>query len=162
MRSLLVIAALAGPARADDGITATTTASEPSRQLVYLEAFGKGGLYGIGYEHALAPWLAIGGAGSWSALRGQHVLTIAPYAHATIVGNDHHALFGELGAIGARSSIASTVPDWNGMITYGAAGFGNVGYELTWHRKVVRASTGVAVGRGGAQPMFGIAIGARP
>jgi hypothetical protein len=162
MRILLAILLVSSVAHADDGVTASTTVAQPPHQLVYAEVLGKGGLYGIGYEHVLAPWLALGGAGSWSALRGQHVTTLAPYAHATIVSRGHHALFGELGAIFARSSIATPVPDWDGMVTYGAAGFASVGYEHTSRRIVLRASPGLVVGRGGAQPMIGLAIGVRP
>lgn len=149
---LLLIVLIAGVVRA-----------EPAREhLVYVEALGKGGLYGVGYEHALLPWLAIGGAGSWSALRGQHVTTLSPYAHATVVGSTHHALFGELGAIVARSSIASPVMDWDGIVTWGGGGFASLGYEHASRHVVLRASAGVAIGRGGAQPMVGFAIGGRP
>ena len=105
---------------------------------------------------------AIGGAGSWSAIRGQHVTTLAPYAHATVVGRGHHALFGELGAIVARSAIGSPVMDWDGLTTWGGGEFATLGYEHASRHVVLRASAGIAVGRGGAQPMVGFAIGARP
>ena len=166
MRHLLALLLVlsAGVARAGDGVTATAAAASaaPSRHLVYVEALGKGGLYGVGYEYTLLPWLAVGGAGSWSALRRQHVTTLAPYAHATLLARGHHALFGELGAIVARSSIGSPVSDWNGMTTYGGGGFATVGYEHASRHLVVRASLGAAAGRGGVQPMIGLAIGARP
>ncbi len=162
MRAVLAVLIVSSVAHADDGIRAAAPAPETSRHLVYVEALGKGGLYGVGYERALLPWLAVGGAGSWSAVRGQHVTTLAPYAHATVVGHGHHALFGELGAIVARSSIASPVMDWDGLTTWGGGGFATLGYEHASRHVVLRASAGVAIGRGGAQPMVGFSIGARP
>ena len=156
-----VLVLVASVARADDGVRAAAT-SPPPRHLIYVEALGKGGLYGVGYERALLPWLAVGGAGSWSALRGQHVLTLAPYAHVTVARRHHHALFGELGAIYARSSIASHVSDWNGMTSDGAGGFATLGYEHASRHLVLRGSGGIAAGRGGVQPMIGLAIGWRP
>jgi hypothetical protein len=162
MRAVLAVLIVSSVAHADDGIRASAPVKEASPHLVYVEALGKGGLYGVGYERALLPWLSLGGAGSWSALRGQHVTTLAPYAHATVLGRGHHALFGELGAIVARSSIASPVMDWDGLTTWGGGGFANLGYEHASRHVVLRASAGVVVGRGGAQPMVGFAIGARP
>ena len=163
MRAVLAfLVLLTGVAQADDGIRASAPPRETSHHLVYFEALGKGGLYGVGYERALLPWLAIGGAGSWSAIRGQHVTTLSPYAHATVLGRGHHALFGELGAIVARSSIGSPVMDWDGLTTWGGGGFATLGYEHASRHVVLRASAGIAVGRGGAQPMVGFAIGARP
>lgn len=162
MRAVLAVLLLARTASAGDGIHASAPAHESSPHLVYVEALGKGGLYGVGYERRLLPWLAIGGAGSWSALRGQHVTTLSPYAHATVLGHGHHTMFGELGAIVARSSIGSSVMDWDGITTWGGGGFATLGYQHASRHVVLRASAGLAVGRGGAQPMVGFAIGARP
>ena len=62
----------------------------------------------------------------------------------------------------ARSAIGSPVMDWDGLTTWGGGGFATLGYEHASRHVVLRASAGVAVGRGGAQPMVGFAIGARP
>jgi hypothetical protein len=143
-------------------VLSAATARADDRHLVYAEALGKGGLYGVGYEYRLMPWLAIGGAGSFSALRGQHVTTLAPYVHVTLLGRRAHALFSELGAVLAHSAIASPVPDWDGMTTTGTGGFATLGYEHASHRMILRASAGVAAGFGGPAPMVGFAIGLRP
>lgn len=133
-----------------------------AEDLVYVEALGKGGAYGVGYERTIAPRLALGVAGSFISIAGQHLYTVAPYLHGTLVGYGRHALFGELGAVLAHSRIPSPVMDWDGLTDTGGGGFLSVGYEYARDRIVLRASGAVVVGEGGIGPMFGLALGVRP
>jgi hypothetical protein len=144
--ALLVVAALAGRARADD--------------ILYVEALGKAGPYGLGYEHSIDKRIAIGAAASFISLEGQQLYTFAPYIHGTLVGAHRHRLFTELGAVLAHSRIPSPVSDWDGMTDTGGGGFLSLGYEYTRGHFLVRASGSVVAGEGGLAPMIGIAIGA--
>jgi hypothetical protein len=149
---LLVMAALLVPAaaRADD------------RNLVYVEAGGKAGAYGVGYERAITGRLALGVAGSFLVLRGQQLATASPYLHATLLGRGRHSLFGELGAVIVHSRIPSPVMDWDGIAETGGGGVAALGWQRAGRHVVVRTQLSVLAGEGGAAPWGGIAIGFRP
>lgn len=138
-------------------------ATEPPREhLVYVEALGKGGLYGIGYERTLTSRLALGAAGSFAVIRDQQLLTLSPYVHATVVRGRRDALFAEVGATFVHSRIPSPVSDWDGMTDSGGGGFASLGWERAGRRLVVRAAASAVVGEGGIAPWLGVAIGVRP
>jgi hypothetical protein len=159
---LAVVVACVAPARAD-GVSATASPEPPpSRHLFYGELFGKGGLYGVGYELAITPRLAIGAAGSFAVVRDQQLLTIAPYVHATLIRGRRDALFTELGPMLVHSHIPSPVDDWDGMSDTGGGGFVSLGWERAWRHLVVRTSGSVVAGEGGVSPWLGFAIGVRP
>lgn len=168
MRGLIVVVLLcSAPAFADDDLTdsggdVSTADAPPSRHLFYVEALGKGGLYGVGYEYSAKPWLGLGGALSYSNIRDEQVFTASPYVHLTALQGKRHALFGELGAIIAHSRVPSPVMNWDGMSDSGVGGFATVGWEYRRGHLVLRTSGGVAVGEGGAAPMLGFSIGFRP
>ena len=165
MRGIIVgcLLAFTAPTHADDGVRAAAEpAPESSRHLVYLELLGKGGLYGVGYEYAIADWLGVGGAASFSELRDQQVITASPYVHVTALAGRRHALFGEVGAIFAHAHVASPVMGWDGASDSGGGGFAALGWQYQRGHVVVRASGGVVAGEGGLAPMLGFAIGARP
>ncbi|HVK83203.1 MAG TPA: hypothetical protein VM513_03800 [Kofleriaceae bacterium] len=150
------------PASAEVRATASTHAQAPSRHLFYVEAFGKGGLYGLGYELAITPRLSLGAAGSFAVVREQQVLTLAPYVHATLVRGERNALFTDVGALFARSHIPSPVEGWDGMTDSGGGGFVSLGWERATRHLVLRASGSVVAGEGGVTPWAGFAIGVRP
>jgi hypothetical protein len=131
-----------------------------ANDVVYVEALGKAGPYGLGYEHAIMKRISIGAAASFISLEGQQLYTFAPYLHGTLLGEHRHALFTELGAVIAHSRIPSPVDDWDGMTDTGSGGFLSLGYEYTRGHFLVRASGAVVAGEGGLGPMLGIAIGA--
>jgi hypothetical protein len=148
-------------AHADEAISKQ---AEPARSshLVYVEALGKGGLYGVGYEHTITQSLSLGVAGSFAVLNDQRVTTIAPYVHGTIKSGQRHALFTEVGAVLAHSHLPSPVAGWDGMTDTGGGGFASLGWEYSRRHVVLRASGSLVVGEGGIGPMFGFAIGVRP
>ena len=144
----LVALVLAAPAHADD--------------VVYVEALGKGGAYGVGYEHVLTQRLSLGIAASFVSMEGQQIYTAAPYVHGTLVGSERHALFTEIGAVLAHSRIPSPVMDWDGMTDTGGGGFLSAGYEYRRGHVVLRASGAIVAGEGGLGPMIGLALGVKP
>jgi len=146
---------------ADDYETETTASPRVGKNLFYVEALGKGGLYGVGYERVLTKRLALGAAASYAVLSDQEVLTFAPYVHGTLLQGKRHALFTELGAILAQSHLPSPVSGWDGMTTSGGGGFLSLGWEYTRGHFFLRTSGSVVVGDGGIGPMLGFAFGFR-
>lgn len=143
--ALIAVAALWGHAHADD--------------VVYAEALGKAGPYGLGYEHSIEKRISIGAAASFISLEGQQLYTFAPYIHGTLVGTHHHRMFTELGGVLAHSRVPSPVNDWDGMTDTGGGGFLSLGYEYARGHFLVRASGAVVAGEGGLAPMIGLAFG---
>jgi hypothetical protein len=144
--AVLAVAALGARVHADD--------------VVYVEALGKAGPYGVGYEHEILSRISLGAAASFITLEGQQLYTFSPYLHGTLLGAHHHRMFTEIGAVIAHSRIPSPVSDWDGMTDTGGGGFLSLGYEYTRGRFLVRASGAVVAGEGGLAPMIGIALGA--
>lgn len=145
-------------------LTATAARADElrHRDLVYVEALGKAGAYGVGYERAITRRLALGVAGSFLVLRGQQIATASPYLHATLLAGRRHSLFGELGAVLVHSRIPSPVDDWNGISETGGGGVAAVGWQRASRHVVVRTQLSVLAGEGGAAPWGGVAIGFRP
>ena len=162
MRGLVVVLVLSVSvaSHADDGIQAA--ADPPSRHLIYVELLGKGGLYGLGYEYTIAPWLGFGGAVSYADMRDQQLFTASPYLHFTALSGTRHALFSEVGAIFAHSRVPSPVMNWDGVSDSGGGGFLSLGWEYRRRHVVLRTSAAIVAGEGGLGPMLGFAIGARP
>jgi hypothetical protein len=163
--AIVVAASVASVASADElRATASPASDEPAprKHLVYVEVFGKGGLYGLGYERTLTPRIAIGAAGSFAVVRDQQVLTLSPYVHAKLLRGRRHALFTDVGLTFVHSHIPSPVSDWDGMSDSGAGGFASLGWERDGRRVVVRAAASVVAGEGGVAPWLGFVIGVRP
>ena len=163
MRWIVVSCLLAGPAlaHADDGIAKTAEPNSSGKNLIYVEALGKGGLYGVGYERVLTERLSLGAAGSFAMLSDQQVITVAPYVHGTLVQGRRNALFTEVGAVLAHSHLPSPVAGWDGMSETGGGGFASLGWEYARHHLVLRVSGSLVAGEGGLAPMFGFALGVR-
>ncbi len=141
---------------------ADAPAARTRRHLLYAEALGKGGLYGLGYEYTFAPGLAVGAVGSYVVLRDQRLTTGAGYLHARLFGGRHHTAFAELGVVLARSVVPSPVERWDGLVDHGAGGVAGLGWERVGDRLVVRTQLEVLAGHGGVAPWLGLAIGVRP
>jgi hypothetical protein len=162
MRGIIVVTVvgLATASYADDGVRAT--AEPASKHLVYVELLGKGGLYGLGYEYAIAPWLGFGGAASYAEIRDEQLFTVSPYLHFNVLQGERHALFTEVGGILAHSRVPSPVMNWDGVSDTGSGGYLALGWEYHRRHLVLRTSGAIVAGEGGVAPMLGFAIGARP
>lgn len=150
----------ATPTRAD--VVATERSDPTGSQLVYAEVLGKAGPYGVGYEHAVTPRVALGFEGSYTRLRSQDLATGVPYVHVTPLRRGAHALFGELGLELSYSKLESAVPRWMGTATTAIGGVASVGYERAWKHVVVRGALSLLAGKGGMAPWAGLAIGVKP
>ena len=158
MRSIVLLVALGGTAAADPRVQPTG----PDSSLVYVEALGKAGAYGVGYEQPITARLAVGVEGSYAPLRDQVIATLVPYLHVEPLRRGHNALFGELGLELAHSRLASSVERWMGESTNAVGGVASVGYQRTVGKLVVRGALSVLAGKGGMAPWAGLAIGWRP
>ena len=145
--AVLVAALDASPARADN--------------ILYGELLGKGGPWGLGFEHAIAPRIGIGAVGSIAVLEQQQIYTLAPYVHLTIVRGVHHRLFAEVGAELVHSRVPSPVMSWDGMTDTGGGGIVTLGWEVSTRHLVTRVYGAVLAGEGGVAPWLGVAFGVR-
>jgi hypothetical protein len=165
LRVACVVAAVLarGIAEADPPQGRADAAAERSARLerpraVYLELLGKGGLYGVGYDHALADRLALGGAVSFLVVDDERVLTLAPYVGTYPWAGRRSALLVQVGAQIVRVTIPSHVRGFSGASSTGLGGQFSIGYELRAPVLFRAVATGVG-GRGGFRPWVGIAMG---
>jgi hypothetical protein len=103
-------------------------AAEPKHTL-YVEALGKGGLWGAGYDYQLSKRFAAGAVGSFYMLGGDQFLTFSPYIAAYPAIHGAHRWFVQLGPQIVHRSTPSPVKEWDGMSTTGVAGELSSGYE---------------------------------
>lgn len=151
----------ASPSSATDAVSALSVPSpsraEP-RHVVYLEAFGKGGLWGLGYAFTLDRRLAVGAVASSHPLDGQRVTSLAPYVALYPLATRRHRWFIDAGPQLVRLSTPSPVPEWSGTVEHGIGGQLSTGYE--YRRGVLlRAFAMVGAGKGGVAPWFGVDVG---
>lgn len=140
----MVIALLGGAARADD------------RHTVYAELFGKGGLYGLGYDVRLGERFAVGAVASYYVLGGDRFTTVAPYVAAYPVG-ERHRWFVQVGPQLVRRVTPSPVPEWDGMSETALSGELSTGYE--YRDKIVLRVYGMAAVGARFVPWLGGSIG---
>lgn len=146
---MIAVVAGAGSARAEPAHTA------------YVELFGKGGLYGAGYDYAVHPRLAVGATTSLGFGGGQRTFTIAPYAAVYPARAGAHGWFVHAGPALAHVSTPSPVPEWSGDRRTGLGAHAASGYEYRGRRLVVRSFVMATAGRGGLSPWAGASLGVR-
>jgi hypothetical protein len=108
------------------------TANADDRHTFYAELFGKGGLWGFGYDLRLGKRFAVGAVASYYVLGGDRYTTLAPYVAAYPVG-ERHRWFVQAGPQFVRRVTPSPVPEWDGMSKTGVAGELSSGYEYRDH-----------------------------
>jgi hypothetical protein len=150
----MVVAMTCGVAAADPSVTSS---SEPSRHLISLELFGKGGLWGLGYEWRSGRF-AVGSVESFYMLGGDRFTTISPYAAAYPLSGEHHRWFVHLGPQLIHRATPSPVPEWQGTSATSYDAELSTGYEYQRQALVVR---GYAMGSLGGHfvPWLGTSVG---
>jgi hypothetical protein len=151
-----IAVAASGAARADE-VRVTDGASDRPHAL-YLELFGRGGLYSVGYDLQLRDWLGVGGAVAWYQLDDERVLSLAPQVNFYPRWRGRHRWLVQTGASLMRTSVRSPVPEWDGVAQTGVGGLAASGYEYRG-RMLVRGVLGAAAGRGGVEPWAGVSLG---
>lgn len=142
----LTLLVVSGTAAADDDHT------------VYVEAAGRGGLYGLGYDYQLTTRWSVGATLSAYKIYGQTVLTAAPYFGVYLLRGKRHAWFSQIGPQFSRVSVESPTMTWDGASSSGFGGHLSSGWEYR-NRIVVRTFATVTVGPGGIAPWAGSSIG---
>jgi hypothetical protein len=125
---------------------------------VYLEALGKGGLWGLGGDHRLSRRISIGAVGSAWSIDGQRYISFSPYVGLYIARHGRSAWFADVGAQLAHVWSDSPVPEWSGESATGVGGTVSTGYELRGPI-LVRIFVHGVLGKGGALPWAGTGIG---
>jgi hypothetical protein len=146
VRVLAVVCGLAGSSKA-----------EPRPHAIYGELFGKGGLWGAGYDYQPRRGLAAGLVGSYYVLGGDRYTTLAPYVAAYPFARGHHRWFVQVGPQLVRRHTPSPVPEWMGSSSTSWAGEASSGYEYR-RGLLVRVYAMAAVGARFA-PWLGASFG---
>lgn len=124
---------------------------------VYVEAFGKGGLWGVGYDWQPTPRFAIGTVASFYQLDGDRFTTVSPYVAIYPVLRDRHRGFVQLGPEMVQRVTPSIGPEWPGMVTTAWSGELSAGYEYR-SRLLVRGYVMISAGEH-VVPWLGGSIG---
>ncbi len=160
--SVALVMLLHGFASADPAATTTRSAGDaaptPRRHAVYLEVFGRGGLWGVGYDYQVNRWFGAGATASFSVLDNQRVAALSPYLALYPLGHGHHRAFLHLGPQLFHVATPSPVPEWNGTSSNGVGAALSAGYEYRNHVLVRVYAMGEA-GRGGTAPWLGASLG---
>ena len=138
-------------------------ARAPPRHAVVLEALGKGGYWGLGYEFRLSPRLFAGVAASATWIADERFLSMSPYVGAELARRGRHGWFVQLGPQLVHHVVESPVPEWDGERTTDAGYQLTTGWEVRFARRwFARTSLSVVIGRDDVVPWGGVAIGVRP
>jgi hypothetical protein len=139
-------------------VLASSDASAEPVHGVYLEGLGKGGLWGLGYDHLMRHRLRLGIVGSGASLQGQRYVSASPYFGFNMLEDRGHALFVDAGAQVAHVWTQAPVPEWSGPSSTGIGGLASLGYE---YRSAVlfRIYAHAAFGKGGLVPWAGMDLG---
>jgi hypothetical protein len=137
---------------------ASNASADERKHAAYVELFGKGGLWGLGYDYQLHPRLALGGAGSFYVLDGEQVLSLSPYVALYPLGGGRHRWFIQAGPQLVRTHTPSPVPEWDGMSSTGFGAQVSSGYEYR-SSVLVRVYAMGAAGEGGVSPWLGVSLG---
>lgn len=133
------------------------TARADERHALYIEALGKGGLYGVGYDVLLTRRLGLGVVASYYILGGDRFLRAAPYVAAYPWRGARHGAFVQLGPQWVRRHTPSPGPEWSGSTAITVDAELSAGYEYR-HRLVARAYVMGAMGERFA-PGIGASVG---
>lgn len=139
-------------------VLASRTAAAERENGVYVEALGKGGLWGVGFDHRITHTITLGVVGSGFSGSGQRYMTMTPYVGFYLGRRGRSALFADVGAPIAYAWAMSPVPEWSGDSSAGIGGSLSAGYEFRG-RLIARIFLHGAVGRGGFLPWAGTSIG---
>lgn len=138
-----------------DGVAA----GHPIHHALYVDALGKGGLWGIGYDATFRERFSIGFVGSFYMLGGDRFYTASPYVGVYPARGDRHAWFLHLGPQMVVRDTPSPVPEWSGMTSTSFCGELSTGYE--YQRGVLFRAYAMVTAGARLVPGLGISVGWR-
>ena len=147
-------------AEPDESLTRAKAGASPGspRHTIYFELFGKGGLYGIGYDYRWGRYLGAGVVASGYEIDDERVLSLSPYVSAYPLSRGRHSLFAQAGPRIVDRRVKSPVPLWDGHHSTDVGAQLSSGYEYRG-RMLVRAFLMGVAGKGGASPWGGVSLG---
>jgi hypothetical protein len=125
---------------------------------VYAELFGKGGLWGLGYDYRFGRFGA-GAALSVTVLDSQRVFSLSPYASFALATRGPHEWFVHAGPQLVRVETPSPVPEWDGTSSTGVGAQLSSGWEYRPAPWLLRTYMMVTAGKGGVAPWLGVDLG---
>lgn len=134
----------------------STRESRPN--VIYAEIMGKGGLYGIGYDRSILPWLGVGAAFSYYDLFGARAMFICPYLNLYPIAGVKNALLVQAGPEIIYAWASTGMINWAGDSAMGVGGQLSAGYEYRGGF-VFRLLFTTFFGAGGALPWGGMSFG---
>lgn len=151
MRALVLLLIVCAP---------TVASAEQRDDLVYVEALGKLGLYGLGYERQLTGWASVGAEASAYGASGRTGVAASVYFGFGTALVGRHRWFAQVGPQLVHEREPA-VPGFDGLSTTAIGGQVTGGYEYRADRWVLRGHAVLAVGRGGVAPWAGVSFGVR-
>lgn len=133
-------------------------AAEERRNAVYAEVLGKGGLWGIGFDHRVSRRALLGVVGSTYLIEGQGYVTLSPYLGLYVARAAHSSWFVDAGAQLAHVWTESPVPEWSPESSTGVGALLSTGYEYRG-QVLFRVYIHGVLGKGGALPWLGTSVG---
>ena len=131
--------------------------AQPSNA-VYVEALGRGGLWGVGYDHRFLDRLLGGIVAGGGSFADERYVSLSPYLGIHIARYGRSAWYADGGPQFAHVWADSTIPEWEGMSTSGVGAIFSTGYEFR-SRVLFRLFVQAALGKGGVLPWAGADIG---
>lgn len=144
------------PPEIQTSLVDTTLDSRP--HVVYVDALGRGGLWGLGYEYMAWKRFALGVTGSFYQLDDERYITLSPYLSYYPLSLEKHRWYMQLGPQFIRESTVSPVPEWNGIASSHFSGAFTTGYEYR-SRFLLRVYGMAIVGSSGVLPWTGASVG---
>ena len=135
-------------------------AAEDRRHVVVAEAFGKLGLYSLGYEIQLHRWVSAGAAGAFWIASGRRVFASSAYLGTGGALAGPHRWFVQLGPELVHEREPA-VGSFDGLSDTGLGGQLTAGYEYRRDRYLIRGHAVLTFGSGGLVPWAGVSVGAR-
>ena len=124
---------------------------------VYVDAFGKGGLWGLGYDWRSSERIALGLVGSYYLVGGDKYTTLSPYLAIYPLVGVRHAWLVHLGPQLIRRTVSSPGPEWSGMTTTAFDAEISSGWEYRNH--VLLRVYGMAAIADRVVPGLGVSLG---
>ena len=125
---------------------------------LYLEIFGKGGLYGVGYDYRWKRLVGVGVVASAYQIGSERTLSLSPYLSLYPLRRGHHSWFAQAGPRLVTSKVNSPVPGWEGDRSTSMGAQLSSGYEYE-NRILMRAFVMAVAGQGGVSPWAGVSVG---
>lgn len=157
-RMILFHALLAALPKPSCAAVRVATSKDFRPHTAYVEALGRGGLWGLGYDYYFGERVALGGTTSYYQIDGQRFFSLAPYLSFYPVQQGKHRMLLQAGPQMLRKTVISPVPEWSGKTTLGFTATVAVGYEYR-SDFLVRVYGMAAWGSEGLTPWLGASFG---